>query len=60
MICRKIGSAGRPRGLLAIANTFGARSRKCLIGKDSRALAKANTAYFLNAAGSSEWRFRRE
>jgi hypothetical protein len=45
---------------LAIANTFAARSRKCLIGKESRALAKANTAYFLNAAGSSEWRFRRE
>lgn len=60
MGCDDPGDAGGHRELLAITNTFRVASRKCLIGKGSRALAKANTAYFLNAAGSSEWRFRRE
>ena len=60
MSCGTPGGAGRRRGLLANANTFRAGLRKCLIRNESRALAKANTAYFLNAAGSSEWRFRRE
>ena len=60
MAYRQPGGAGGKRALLAIANSFRAGSRKCLIGKESRPLAKANTAYFLNAAGSSEWRFRRE
>lgn len=49
-----------PPRLLAIANTFSGAAGKCLIGKDFRALANANRRYFLNAAGSSEWRFRRE